>query len=352
MPVPLTALFAAALYQVRAAAADPVGSERVLGLLTRAAAGSVVIFELDSERLLVNGLPVQGDAPGALMVRTAMIEHDTGRLQLPSGLGPRQWGDVAELFASAPGLFPSATHMRDALAASVPGAVLVASGRPAMSDALRAALFDLPDPHAAAAPDPISLSSRNAERAEFSTRLDPLLQHASAAVEARDWTLVSQALVRLVELERETDDASRTIVARERRRVVPAHVVDSLVRQIPKQPTSGTVLAAVHALGSEGAAALIEALNGAPGRAERRAYIDALAGVSDGEDAIITALGSHRPELVCGAAEAAAKRRMAKAVEPLGGLLRHADPAVRTAAYHALEEIGTPEATAALSRRQ
>ena len=54
MPVPLTALFAAAMHQVKAAAADPIGSERVLGLLTRAAEASRVVFEVDQDRLLAD----------------------------------------------------------------------------------------------------------------------------------------------------------------------------------------------------------------------------------------------------------------------------------------------------------
>ncbi|MEO5826968.1 MAG: HEAT repeat domain-containing protein [Gemmatimonadales bacterium] len=351
MPVPLTSLFAAAIYQVRASSVDPVGTERVLGLLTRAAAGSVVVFELDDERLLVNGVPVGGDAPGALLVRTALIEHDTSRLQLPSGLGPRQWGDVAEIMASAPGLFPSADHVRDALTSSVPGALLVASGRPAMSDALRAALFDLPGqvPRRDAASS--ALSSREAGRADFSTRLDPLLHAGAAAVEARDWPKVAQVVLDLQQLDAASDDATRTIIARERRRVAPPHVIDSLVRELPRPPVPPEILPAIHALGNEGATALVEALNGAPGRAERRAYIDALVAAPQATDALVTALGSHRPDLVAGAAEVAGLRRMERAVPALTGLLRHAEATVRTAAYRALEEIATPEAMAGLARR-
>ncbi len=350
MPIPLTALFAAAIYQVRASSVDPVGTERVLGLLTRAAAGSVVVFELDDERLLVNGVPVGGDVPGALLLRTAMIEHDTSRLQLPSGLGPRQWGDVAEIMASAPGLFPSADHVRNALTSSVPGALLVAGGRPAMSDALRAALLDIPGSvprrehvHAAV--------TRETDRAEFSTRLDPLLHAGAAAVEARDWPRVAQVVLDLQQLDAASDDATRTIIARERRRVAPPHVIDSLVRELPRPPVPPEILAAIHALGNDGATALVEALDGAPGRAERRAYIDALVSAPRAADALVTALGSHRPDLVAGAAEVAGLRRMESAVPALKGLLRHAEASVRTAAYRALEEIATPDAKAALTRR-
>lgn len=350
MPVPLTALFAAAIYQVRASSVDPVGSERVLGLLTRAAAGSVVVVELDDDRLLVNGVPVAGDAPGALLVRTAMIEHDTSRIQLPAGLGPRQWGDVAEIMASAPGLFPSADHVRDALTSSVPGALLVAGRRPAMSDALRAALLDVPG--SVPRRDKLHATvTREADRAEFSTRLDPLLHAGAAAVAARDWPQVAQVVLDLQRLDASSDSATRTIISRERRRVAPPHVVDSLVRELTRPPVPPEILAAIHALANEGATALVEALDGAPGRAERRAYIDALVAAPEATDALVTALGSHRPDLVTGAAEVAGLRRMERAVPVLTGLLRHAEASVRTAAYRALEEIATPDAKAGLARR-
>jgi hypothetical protein len=351
MPVPLTALFAAAMHQVKAAAADPIGSERVLGLLTRAAEASRVVFEVDQARLLVNGLPVSADAPGALLVRTALVEHDTSRLELPAGMRVRQWGEVAELFASSPGLFPSAAHVRDSLVASVPGAVLEAYGRPAMSDQMRAALFGAPDAEVALDATIASMASRNADRAEFSTRLDPILDEGFRAVEERDWGGVAMFLLQMQELEKESGEASRAIIARERRRVAPMHIIDILVRLLPKPSTPPLIAQAVHSLGTEGANAIIEALNGAPGRPERRTYIDALSVTPEGEAAILTALGSHRPGLVRDVAEAAGRRRCARAVTPLGALLRHADQEVRMAAYHALEEIATPEAYEALSRR-
>ena len=352
MPVPLTALFAAAIYQVKASAVDPVGTERVLGLLSRAAAGTPVTFELEDERLLVNGLPVGGDAPGALLVRTALIEHETSRIELPMGMSASQWHDVAELFASAPGLFPSAAHVREALLSAVPGSTLLEHNRPTMSPELRAALFGLSGASVAEAysHDP-SLVSRDTGRAEFSTRLDPLVHAGTRAVDQKEWETVAEIIIKLRELEQETDPASRTIVARERHRIAPGHVLDALVRLLPKPNTPPVVLRAINALGTDGASALIEALNGAPGKAERRAYIEALAAAPDAEAAIITALGSHRTTLVRDVAEAAGKRRSNRTVNALGALLRHSEHEVRTAAYRALEEIATPEALEALSRR-
>jgi len=351
MPVPLTALFAAALHQTRAAEADPVGTERVLSLLTRAAGGDSVVFELDTDRLMVNDIPVGGEAPGALLVRTALIEHDTSRLQLPAGMSSQQWGDVAQLFASAPGLFPSAEHVREALVASVPGASLLPHGRPAMSDELRAALFDIPGSHTdgRGRTDP-SLATSGAERAELSTRLDPLLSEGFRAVEEREWERVADVVLRLHDLDVAGDEAAHAIIAHERRRMTPAHVVELLVHMLPKPGTAAIIGRAVAALGAEGANALIDALSAATTRAERRTYIDALAVAPEGEAAILTGLNSHRNALTCDAAEAAGRRRLERAVPQLVTMLRNSDEEVRTAAWHALEQIGTKEAMQALSK--
>ncbi len=354
MSVHLTALFAAALHQTRAIDADPVGTDRALDLLVLATAGEAAVFELDGDRLLVNDIPMSGDAPGALLVRTALLEHDTSVLRLPPQLTTRQWGEVAELFASAPGLFPSADHVRESLVTSVPGATLLAYGRPSMSDELRAALFDIPDTETDLMPTAVGSTamSRGADRAELSQRLDPLLAEGFAAVEAQAWERTAEVLLSFRALEDASDSAARTIIARERRRVAPTHILDILVRLLPKHETAPVIRRALFSLGPDGANALIEALNGAPGRAERRAYIEALVASPNAEDAILTAMTSYRPALARDAAEAAGHRRMERAIPQLSAMLKHADQEVRSGAWHALEEIGTREALEALKHRK
>lgn len=354
MTVHLTALFAAALHQTRAIDADPVGTDRTLNLLVLAAGDEASVFELDGDRLLVNDVPMSGDAPGSLLIRTALLEHDTSVLRLPPQLTTRQWGEVAELFASAPGLFPSADHVRDSLATSAPGATLVAYGRPAMSDELRAALFDIPGGATNNMPsgDASAAMSRGADRAELSLRLDPLLQEGFAAVEAQEWERTAEVLLSLRALEDASDTAARTIIARERRRVAPTHILDLMVRLLPRHETPAVIKRALFSLGQDGAHALVEALNGAPGRAERRVYIEILAVAPDAEDAILTALMSHRTGLAHDAAEVAGRRRMERAVPQLSAMLKHSDQEIRSGAWHALEEIGSRAALEALKHRK
>ena len=99
MPVPLTALLAATIHQVRAAAIDSAAMDRALSLLYRAAGEIPVTLEIIDDRLMVNDMPVSTDAPGVPAVIACMLGHDTARLSLPGHLELHHWRGVAELFA-------------------------------------------------------------------------------------------------------------------------------------------------------------------------------------------------------------------------------------------------------------
>lgn len=347
MPVPLTALFATAIYQVRAADSDAAAMDRALSLLARAAGGVPVRFELLGDRLMVNDMPVAHDAPGVAFVIEALESHDTARLALPANLEARHWREIASLYASAPGLFPTAQAILEQLAATVPGVRIASLHRAAAGDEPTIARPN----DVATESAPALIATPNDQRAELSVRLDPLLLTAKRALEAHDFAEVASVLLQLRELEEKSDDATRAIIARERRRTVPTDQLDRMVRLLPKADTPPIVLRALYAIGRDGVDVMIEALNGAAGRPERRAYIEALSGAPDAEVPILTALSSHRPDLVAAAAEVSGRRRMEPAIPQLGTLLKHAEEEVRTAAWHALDRIGTPAAYDALRPR-
>lgn len=354
MPVPLTALFAAALYQVRASDSDAAAMDRALSLLARAAGGTPVTFEIMDERFMVNDMPVGLDAPGVSMVIATLLGHDTSRLCLPGNLEPRHWREVAELFASAAGLFPSSVHLIEALHAAVPGAEIVTAG-------LRGGIVDSGSGEVPADPFMMmppgeslggaGLSANDNDRGELSTLLDPLLDEGRAAADLKDYERLAAALIDLHALEHSCDDAQRTIIVRERRRMVSTDDLETMVRLLPRAGAGSMVARAIISAGRDGIEAIIEVLNSAEGRPERRAYIEALAAAPHADEAILRALGSHRPDLVAAVADAAARRHMVKAVPQLGHLLKHNDATVRTAAYQALERIGTHEAFEAIHGR-
>jgi HEAT repeats len=350
MPVPLVALVGAAIYQVRSSLDEPEPMDRTLGLVVRAASNEALNLEVGEADLLVNGAPVSLAAPGAAIIRQALIDHDTVRLTLPCDITPVQWREVIELFGSAPGLYNSIDDFRDALRSTVPDAVVSGITGQAVEGDLRDALFELPglratssSAHPARATDP-----HQAEVAQLTTRLDPMLQAAIDARDSHDYARLAHVLLQIRELENGSNDDLRAIVARERRRVVPAVVLEGMARTIPKPGTPMVISRVLGSLGRDGAAALFNALSGAPGPHERRTYMDALVGCLDCDDAIVEALGNADSPLARAATEIAGRKRLELAVPALTHLLKHAHVEVRTAAWHALERIGTPAAMKAL----
>jgi hypothetical protein len=352
MSVPVAALFAAAIYQVRSSLSDTEDLELSVRLLTQATNGAAVTFELLGDDLRINGTPLSLEAPGAAMIRHALVDHHTARLVLPATLAARQWREVVELYASAPGLYGSVDDLRDALRYTVPDAVVSGSSGVAAEADLRQSLFELPglrgvstglDP--ANRPDP-----HDAALLELTARLDPLLRAAERARNRADYHELAQTLSQIHDLAIDNTGDLRAIVVRERRRVIPPEALDAIARMIPK-PASPVIFARVLGiLGHDGATAILGALNSAPGPHERRAYIDALVACRECDETIIEALGNERAELVRDAAEVVGRKRMVHAVPLLAHLLRHAKVDVRTTAWHALEMIGTPEAMRALRK--
>jgi len=340
------------LYQVRSANTDAAALDRALSLLARAAGETPITFEIIDRRFLVNDMPVATDAPGAAMVMASLLAHDTARLSLPGSLHPKHWRDVAEIFAAASGLFPTPGDLIEALHGAVPLAEMVSAGRngPVIDSGVGAnAGAEMRPPGEGFGLS--ELSTIKDERAELSAYLDPLLAEGQEAAERHEYERLATVLIELSSLEASLDDAQRSIVLRERRRIVSREDLNTMVRLLPKSNSSVLLARAIASTGPDGIEAFIEVLNGAEGRPERRHYIDALVGARHVDLAVMKALTSHRPDLVAAVAEVAGRRRMVKAVPQLAQLLKHSEAAVRTSAWHALEQIATPEAFAALHGR-
>jgi len=352
MPVPLAALFASAIYLERSAVAEPGEIAKSVKLLYFAAEGESVSFEVRGDDLLINGTPLSLEAPGAASIRHALVDHHTVRLVFPTALTALQWRDVVELFASAPGLYPTVDDLRDALRCTIPDAVVAGtSGDDAEGD-LRQSLFELPGLRGAGNASEVtrSIDAHDTALAELSAQLDPLLRVAAKARANADYDALAQVLLQMHELAADKDAEHRAIVARERRRVVPSEVLEAMARRVPRAGASGVVTRVLGLLGNDGAAALLDALAGATGPHERRAYIDALVAARESETIIVEALGNERTELVRDAAEVVGRKRLEKAVPLLAHLLRHSKVDVRTTAWHALELIGTRDAVKALRK--
>ena len=353
MSVPLAALFAAAIYQVRSSLSETEEVDRTVSLLTQATQGAAVSFEMIGDDLRINDTPLSLEAPGTAVIRHALVDHHTARLTLPPALTARQWREVVELYASPPGLYASVDDLRDALRFTVPDAVVSRTSGGAAEGDLRQSLFELPGLRGASPRhDPARATDpHDAALVELTAQLDQLLQAAADARDRSDYHELAQALLQIHDLGHDKDSDLRAVVLRERRRVVPSDVLAAMARTIPRPASPAIIARVLGLLGHDGATALLAALNGATGPHERRAYIDALVACRDCDETIVEAMGNERAELVRDAAEVVGRKRLVQAVPLLAHLLRHAKVDVRTTAWHALEMIGTPEAMRVLRKQ-
>lgn len=350
MPTTLTALLAAVVHDARAATAnaDTVGLDRAALLLVNAAGGQSVRLEREVDRLVVNGLPMAADAPGATLLARAMQEHGTIRIEFPVSMRASDWAAIGQLYAASPALYPTNDHFRAALEGAAEGVVVHEE------EGFGIVIDDRTDwmqPSAPSAEKPATkVTSSVGERAGLSLQLDPLINEAHAAVSRRDWFAIADVVIRMHALETSDQDGSRAILMRECRRVVPEMARAAIARLIATGGTPPTVVEAMRLLGQDGANALIDAIAADPIRTERRALLGVLARIDGIDTLIVDTILSPSADLARDMADLAGRRRIDKAVDNLARQLRHGDESVRTAAWRALEEIGTVEALEALNR--
>lgn len=350
MPTTLTALLAAVVHDARAATAtaDTEGLDQAASLLVLAAGGQAVRLEREIDRLVVNGLPMAVDAPGATLLARAMQQHGTLRIEFPASMRAVDWAAIGQLYAASPALYPTNDHFRAALEGAADGVVV------REEEGFGIVIDDRTDwmePSAAASDKPVTdVTSSVGERAGLSLLLDPLINEAHDAVSKRDWFAIADVVIRMHALETSDHDGSRAILNRECRRVVPEMARGGLVRLIAAGDPPAQVVEAVRLLGHDGANALIDAIAADPTRTERRALLDVLNRIDGIDGLIIDAILSPSAGLARDMADLAGRRRIDKAVDHLSRQLRHTDESVRTAAWRALEEIGTVEALEALNR--
>lgn len=355
MPVPLTALLAATLQQIRGAESDPAALARAADLLSRAAGPGPSSWEVEPSRLVVNGVPIPNDAPGVVQVRSALTRHQIRELRVPARTDAAHWSDLAATLDSASGLYPSAEQFTHALQAAVPGIEVQVSDEVmpevAENEALRAVERRLAprSPFTEAEP---SLVSEQADRAALSVRLDPLIEAGMAAAARWDWEGLATTILDLHALEASANDAERWIIGQERHRVVTDEVLRHMVRELPDHGPVSVVARAYACLGTAGVDAILEALAEQPSRQAHHSYLVALEDIERGEPALLEALAPSTPAVVLqDVVEVVGRRRIERAIPTLAILRLHGDERVRTSALRALERIGTAEAIAALRRR-
>lgn len=321
------------------------------GLMVSATGTEPLRIDLEANQLLVNSVPVDPEVPGAATVMAALAAHGARMIALPAGLPSDKWREFGELLAASPGLYPTTGHMQAALEGVAAGAKYVGAkaGVPSDPDSALAVPIGVDEPTRDRPIDP-SVTSTSADRAELSARLDPLLVSVREAVARKDWHSLAGALLGLRGLADDADEATRSIIARERRRALPQQALTGLVKLLAAEGRSTGIEAAVGSLGFDGATTIVDRLGEASARSERRLLVDALCRIEGIDELIIRQLGSANPALVVDIAAVAGNRRMEAAIPALSRQLNHTDESVRAACWRALEDIGTVAALAALSR--
>lgn len=352
MPIPLTALFAATLQQIRSAASDPAALARATDLLARAAGAAPSSWEVEANRILVNGIPVPSGAPGVAIVRAVLIRHHIRHLTVPGHTDAAHWSDLATTLDSAAGLYSTADQFIHALQVAVPGVEVRISAEPmpgAVTDGGLDSLSLRDTPRSPFAEREPSLVSEAADRAALSVRLEPLIEAGMAAARRWDWDGIATMLLELHALEVQANDAERWIIAQERHRVVSPAMLQRMVRELPGLSPGAPLARAVASLDGEAVDAILEALGDNPSRQARHSYVTALESIGHAETALLEALSPSTPsEVLRDVIEVVGRRRLERAIPMLASLRHHADERVRTASLRALENIGTAEAIAAL----
>ncbi len=346
MPVPLIALLAASLHQALSSEVEPADFARAIGLLGRAVGGAPVTLAVVDGRLEVNGTPLPATAPGVEVVLAALAAHRIEWLAIPRAVESPRWSKLIELLASARGLYTNPEQFGEALRLIAPGAEIRGGGEPGLlrDDELMAFTFGAELGERAAR---LPLGASDTDRSELSTRLDPLIAAAQLARESGDDEALAEALLKLADLER---GGGGTTVALERRRLAPPSVLERMARQLPDPATPPIIVRALIGLGAEAADAIVEVLRDATTRTERKAYINTLAEIPEAAETILAALKGTEAQPLADVAEVAGRLAIEATVPALALLLRHHHEEVRTSAWHALEQIGTPAAIEALGR--
>lgn len=346
MPVPLIAMLAASLHEAQVEGVDPASLTRAISLLARAAEGTPFTLAVAGDDLLVNDMRIDPASPGVKQVHGALRTHQLARLQLPRGMDTTRWHELVEMLASAPGLYPTAGKFAEALQVALPGSIAEGVAEDA-SATDRGPVHATPSSRQfGLAAAPVPLGSPGGERSDLSARLDPLIAQGRDALDHNDIPTLAETLLRLADLERESGDSAS--VAIERRRLAPPLVLEAMARQLPDPNTPLVIGRALRGFGAEAADAIVDAMRDAEHRPARRAYIQALAEIPESTETILAALSGTEAHVLADVAEAAGRRALGEAVPALKILLKHHDQEVRTAAWHALEQVGTPEARRAL----
>ncbi len=152
-----------------------------------------------------------------------------------------------------------------------------------------------------------------------------------------------EAIMKVLREEKEvTDDKVRESYLLAVRGLLTPDVLQPLSKLLIDPLYGRDIIHIMRRAGLKGTQLMLDQLIAAPTFAERRAYLEALRQVEEGNDIIVNMLGHHEWFVVRNVADLVGELAIEEAIPALGKAVEHKDARVRLAVGVALAKIGTP----------
>lgn len=328
--------------------------------------------QIGVDDLLIDGIAVPGEMPGADWLRRLLTEHDIGELETPTDEAVLM--PLLRTLSVRPEFFRTLHELTDHLDAETRSAVKVQP--PARLEAAElqetvyadmAGAVPVPDTFGAApalvaeaassavtAPDTERRSLREVEPlladlerkppgAADADRLNQAVALSDLAVQLEDWDQVAMIAATLVRCEqRVEDDQGRRAYGIALRRMLPRSVLEPVARLVGSGRQRDGVVQVLQRMGADATEVLLAHLIDADAMEERRNYYGVLRQVTEGTALLINMLTHDVWYVVRNVADLCGDLKIEEAVPDLAFRLEHSDERVRRSAAGALAKIGTP----------
>lgn len=371
-PYPVSSLFGALFFLVRH---EPGATEHhaALAAALRASHGPGELrIEIEPESLVIDGMPVMLESPGATMLFEQMYLHGVRSLRVHPDASEADLIRFATVLGAFPGTYDSYAQVVDALGTSA-GRLTLTQGandfevfrsmpwRPRGvygTDEAETSRLDVPRIQGEATSeyqrfqelvldDDLSRETAPASAGPVDrTRppLEALISHGRDAIEREDWGGLLEVALLIAEGESEAPSelASSTYRIELKRLMTRKHL--AMIARFLQGERKQDAIALLRRFGADSTEILMDLLIQAMTIGERRGYYSAITQMSEGSEAVMQHLGHHQWYVVRNAADLCGEMGLADAVPELARQLSHPDERVRKAVAEALGKIGTPQA--------
>lgn len=371
-PYPVSSLFGALFFLVRH---EPGATEHhaALAAALRASHGPGELrIEIEPESLVIDGMPVMLESPGATMLFEQMYLHGVRLLSVHPDAGEADLIRFATVLGAFPGTYDSYAQVVDALGSSAARLTLTQGAndfevfrsmpwRPRGvygTDEAEAPRLDVPRIQSEATSEyqrfqelvldhdliqePAPAQAGPVDRTR--PPLESLVSHGRDAIEREDWGGLLEVALLIAEGESEAPSelASSTYRIELKRLMTRKHL--AMIARFLQGERKQDAIALLRRFGADSTEILMDLLIQAMTIGERRGYYSAITQMSEGAEAVMQHLGHQQWYVVRNAADLCGEMGLADAVPELARQVSHPDERVRKAVAEALGKIGTPQA--------